>query len=107
MLRKIINPRVLSAIVSALGAVISAIFATGCVLRVREIAVKDFDAEIFSDRNVRTTSCDRVVSSSSISALDPSEGVSVSKTEKAGNVQRARDLTRARTALPASQVADR
>lgn len=41
------NGRVISAIVSALGAIISAICA-GCKLYCGEIAVKDFDCEIFS-----------------------------------------------------------
>ena len=105
MLRKIINPRVISAVVSALGAIVSAIFATGCVLRVREVGIKDFDAEIFSDRNARTTSCFRVVSPSFIDFSVAPVGAAATKLEKAGNVQRARDFTRARTALPASQSA--
>lgn len=50
-MRKIIkvltNGRVLSAIVSALGAIISAVCA-GCKLYLGELSVKDFKAEIYS-----------------------------------------------------------
>lgn len=48
MIRKLFSPRVISAIVSAVGAIVSAIFATGCVLRCEEVGIKGFDSAIFS-----------------------------------------------------------
>lgn len=47
------NGRVISAVVSALGAIISAAFA-GCRLCCGEVAVKDFNCEIFSQYNTIT-----------------------------------------------------
>lgn len=44
------NPRVATAIVSAIGAIVSALCA-GCQLCIGELAVKDFNAEIFGNNN--------------------------------------------------------
>lgn len=55
LIKILTNGRVISAVVSALGAIISACFA-GCKLCVGEVSVKDFNAEIFSAYNSITNS---------------------------------------------------
>lgn len=50
VLKVLTNGRVISAIVSAIGAIISAVCA-GCKLYCGEIAVKDYGCEIFSQYN--------------------------------------------------------
>ena len=47
ILKVLFNPRVVTAIISAIGAVISAVCA-GCKLSMGEMCVKDFSAEIFN-----------------------------------------------------------
>lgn len=53
LLKILINGRVISAVISALGAIISAACA-GCKLTLGEMSVKDFEAEIFSSYNTIT-----------------------------------------------------
>lgn len=53
ILKIIANPRVVTAVISALGAIISACCA-GCRLAFGEMSFKDFEAEIFSSYNTIT-----------------------------------------------------
>ena len=50
IIRKVMNPRVISAIVSAVGAIVSAIFA-GCSLRLGKCSIQDFECSIFNAYN--------------------------------------------------------
>ena len=53
IIKVLFQPRVITALISALGAIVSACFA-GCKLGFTELAVKDFEAEIFSVYNNST-----------------------------------------------------
>ena len=58
-IKVILNPRVWSAIISAVGAIISAMFA-GCALRTGEFKLKDFTVEIFSPYHTSTNNVQEV-----------------------------------------------
>lgn len=53
ILKVLTNGRVISAVISALGAIVSACCA-GCRLAFGEMSFKDFEAEIFSSYNTTT-----------------------------------------------------
>lgn len=57
--KALLNPRVISAIVSAIGAIISALFA-GCSLCMGELSIKDFKAEIFNQYHSVTNSMETI-----------------------------------------------
>lgn len=60
VIKVLTNGRVISAIISALGAIVSAFFA-GCKLYVGEMTLKEFEAEIFSAFNTTTNEISEVI----------------------------------------------
>lgn len=59
ILKLITNGRVISAVISALGAIVSALCA-GCKLAFGEMSFKDFEAEIFSLYNTSTNTTQEI-----------------------------------------------